>query len=443
VSARCRKCRGLLPPWLGDPQTAPCPNCGHVNAAGAALPEPEATPSPKATDAYATLNAEAEKVGLGATQMLPAAPVAPAGATKSAALNKTIALGAPPPSRSKLPSAGPQKRVPTLPQMPPPPPIAALPTPPPARALPNLAVDQAPGATPEGAGETDHDISIELETPPPVPSRTSLPSWVVPAGLEDIGSGAVEMRPGLGQLLRSRNGKLVAAGAGGLVVLILVLVAASGGKKPVSVTRPTPAPVTVVHAPVESPPAEVRAPAPRAPRVTPMATSHSVAAAAPHPAAPHANPPAHVASAPAHVASAPAPAPTTRARPAPAPAKPQPERQVMVASAPHVAAAAAAREPAHGSALASEDDQRRAREAYARGNSQLFGGHVDEAIASFKESLKLDPRNPAVQRGLGLAFVQAGNATMAVQCLKRYLKMSPAASDRALIEKRIEQLGGR
>ena len=93
--------------------------------------------------------------------------------------------------------------------------------------------------------------------------------------------------------------------------------------------------------------------------------------------------------------------------------------------------------------LPSENDQRLAREAYARGNTQLFQGQVDQAIASFKESLRLDPRNPAAMRGLGLAYVQAGNAGQAVQFLKRYLKASPAASDRALIEKRIEQLSAR
>ena len=61
-------------------------------------------------------------------------------------------------------------------------------------------------------------------------------------------------------------------------------------------------------------------------------------------------------------------------------------------------------------------------------------------MASFKESLKLDPRNPATQRGLGLAYGQSGNAREAVAYLKRYLKASPTASDRALIEKRIAQL---
>jgi regulator of sirC expression with transglutaminase-like and TPR domain len=57
--------------------------------------------------------------------------------------------------------------------------------------------------------------------------------------------------------------------------------------------------------------------------------------------------------------------------------------------------------------------------------------------------MRLDPRNPAAQRGLGLAYGQAGNTAQAVNYLKRYLKASPGASDRALIEKRIEQLSNR
>jgi tetratricopeptide (TPR) repeat protein len=138
-----------------------------------------------------------------------------------------------------------------------------------------------------------------------------------------------------------------------------------------------------------------------------------------------------------------------RAAVAPAVAeKPQPEtaaapaRQAAVASPRHLAVATP-RERTAPAAAASADDQRQAAEVYARGNSQLFQGHVDEAIASFKEAQKLDPRNPAPLRGLGLAYVQAGNSAQATHFLKRYLKAAPTASDRPLIEKRLEQLGAR
>ena len=58
---------------------------------------------------------------------------------------------------------------------------------------------------------------------------------------------------------------------------------------------------------------------------------------------------------------------------------------------------------------------------------------------AFRSPIKLDPRDPAAHRALGLAYVQEGNAELAVRHLKRYLRASPGAADRPLIEKRIEQ----
>jgi tetratricopeptide (TPR) repeat protein len=97
---------------------------------------------------------------------------------------------------------------------------------------------------------------------------------------------------------------------------------------------------------------------------------------------------------------------------------------------------------AHAAAL-SGDNQRQAHEAYARGNARLLEGRVDEAIVAFKESLKLDPRDPSAQRGLGLAYLQAGNANQAAHYLRRYLRAAPGAADRQLIEKRLDQLANR
>jgi regulator of sirC expression with transglutaminase-like and TPR domain len=111
---------------------------------------------------------------------------------------------------------------------------------------------------------------------------------------------------------------------------------------------------------------------------------------------------------------------------------------MALASTQHVAAASHRR-----SGPPSEEDQRLARDAYTRGNTQLYQGHGEEAISAFKESLRLDSHNPAAMRGLGLAYGQVGNGAQAVQYLKRYLKASPTATDRALVEKRIEQLSGR
>jgi tetratricopeptide (TPR) repeat protein len=84
-----------------------------------------------------------------------------------------------------------------------------------------------------------------------------------------------------------------------------------------------------------------------------------------------------------------------------------------------------------------------AAEAYQRGTAKLLSGALMEAIAAFSEALKLNPKDAQSQRGLGLAYAQAGSAGQAVRHLKLYLKASPSAPDRALIEKRIAQLGGR
>ena len=44
--------------------------------------------------------------------------------------------------------------------------------------------------------------------------------------------------------------------------------------------------------------------------------------------------------------------------------------------------------------------------------------------------------------GLGLAYAQAGKSADAVKQLKLYLKASPKANDRAMIEKKLDQLKG-
>jgi len=89
------------------------------------------------------------------------------------------------------------------------------------------------------------------------------------------------------------------------------------------------------------------------------------------------------------------------------------------------------------------DKSREAAEAYQRGNARLLAGALPDAIAAFGEALKLNPKDAQSQRGLGLAYAQSGKTGLAVRHLKLYLKASPNAPDRALIEKRIDQLGGR
>jgi tetratricopeptide (TPR) repeat protein len=118
-----------------------------------------------------------------------------------------------------------------------------------------------------------------------------------------------------------------------------------------------------------------------------------------------------------------------KAKPSSEPAAPSPEKK-------HTEGAASVAKPA-------TDKTQEATEAFQRGNAKLLNGALPEAIAAFSEALKLNPKDAQSQRGLGLAYAQSGNAAQAVRHLKLYLKASPNAPDRALIEKRIDQLGGR
>jgi flagellar basal body-associated protein FliL len=90
----------------------------------------------------------------------------------------------------------------------------------------------------------------------------------------------------------------------------------------------------------------------------------------------------------------------------------------------------------------SEEDYRRANEAYQRGNNKLFQGNTAEAITEFNQALKWNPKDSAIHRGLGLAYAQSNKPAEAIKHLKLYLKASPKANDRAIIEKRISQLKG-
>jgi hypothetical protein len=155
--------------------------------------------------------------------------------------------------------------------------------------------------------------------------------------------------------------------------------------------------------------------------------------------------------APAKPAPAPAekPARAEKSAPAEKPARAEksaiaekPARAEKSATAEKPKAEPAAPEPKAAGGKPSEEDFRRANEAYERGNTKLFQGKTADAIAEFSQALKLNPRDPAIHRGLGLAYAQSGKSAEATKHLKLYLKASPKATDRAIIEKRIDQLHG-
>jgi hypothetical protein len=83
-----------------------------------------------------------------------------------------------------------------------------------------------------------------------------------------------------------------------------------------------------------------------------------------------------------------------------------------------------------------------ARSSYEAGNSKLFSGDVDGAIAAYKQTLALSPGYAAGYRGLGLAYAQQGNKAKALQALRTYLGAAPNAKDADLIRKRIAALAG-
>ena len=61
-------------------------------------------------------------------------------------------------------------------------------------------------------------------------------------------------------------------------------------------------------------------------------------------------------------------------------------------------------------------------------------------MTAYEESVRLNPKDAAGYRGLGLASAQLGKRTEAVRYLRSYLKRAPRAEDRAIISGRISLL---
>jgi outer membrane biosynthesis protein TonB len=82
----------------------------------------------------------------------------------------------------------------------------------------------------------------------------------------------------------------------------------------------------------------------------------------------------------------------------------------------------------------------RAREAYLSGNTKLFIGDTDGAVAAYRKTLNIYPGYVAGYRGLGLAYAEQNNIEEALGAFRTYVKNVPAAKDIPLIRKRMEML---
>jgi hypothetical protein len=296
---------------------------------------------------------------------------------------------------------------------------AESPSAPPVVAESSAAASPVTGAEPSGPREAGEPV----------------PQWAEPApsaGTEANASGS----PGQG-----RNKLMLAGIAGGALLIVAVLAAVlMGGKSPAKPQAAAPKPVPAVEAPKPVPSPAVANPEPAAaePAKAPAAAEAKAEAHAPAKAAVPAEKPVAEKGKPEKKPAAEKPAVAERpAKPTPAPVAEKPK----AASEP--APVKAEKKAPEMAAPSAGEKIQLAAEAYQRGNAKLLNGALPEAIAAFSEAIKLNPKDPQSQRGLGLAYAQSGKAPMAVRHLKLYLKAAPGAPDRALIEKRIAQLSGR
>ncbi len=80
--------------------------------------------------------------------------------------------------------------------------------------------------------------------------------------------------------------------------------------------------------------------------------------------------------------------------------------------------------------------------AFDEGRRLFLANDVPGAIARFEQAARETPGNPRVQKELGRAYMRAGDVTRAVAAYRRYLELAPQASDRAIIQRILDQTGG-
>jgi tetratricopeptide (TPR) repeat protein len=92
--------------------------------------------------------------------------------------------------------------------------------------------------------------------------------------------------------------------------------------------------------------------------------------------------------------------------------------------------------------IANAQDRNRARTLYAEAQQLFNSGNFAAAETSFRAAYNASP-NPVVLRAIAAAQERQGNLRGAAVTLQQYLRDNPGASDRAEVEARLREWGGR
>jgi hypothetical protein len=77
--------------------------------------------------------------------------------------------------------------------------------------------------------------------------------------------------------------------------------------------------------------------------------------------------------------------------------------------------------------------------ALAEGDGLFRGGDVEGALAKYQEAARANPSDAKAQKMIGKCYNRLGQHDRAVPYLKKYLELSPDASDKAFIQAQIDQ----
>jgi hypothetical protein len=249
---------------------------------------------------------------------------------------------------------------------------------------------------------------------------------------------------------RASRKRLVIAIGGALAAVIAVAAIAFGfggssssdkAAKPASptVSPPAAAPEPAKPEPATPPTAETPPAAPPAaadtapPAADPPATAPPAAVAPPTPTAPPAAAPPPATAQPAEPKPAP---PRTDAKKLDRKLDPRPDK----AKRPQVARSSKA-QPVDPYAAPADRARPDPAAAYRTGLQQYARGETTAALLTFRSSLASSPGFAPTWRGLGLVYEKLGNRSQARSAFRRYLQLSPGASDADQIRERLERLG--